>query len=41
MGVDVSQGPLKISARILQPPMLRYGVGSKQPTVVRFYAILL
>jgi eukaryotic translation initiation factor 2C len=34
MNVDASRGPLDIHARILQPPTLRYGQGSKQPTIV-------
>ncbi|KAG5649009.1 hypothetical protein DXG03_000358 [Asterophora parasitica] len=33
MYVD-SSGPLKVQARVLKPPTLRYGVGSKQPTIV-------
>ncbi|GLB33868.1 putative argonaute family protein [Lyophyllum shimeji] len=28
-----SNGPLKVQARVLKPPVLRYGPGSKQPTV--------
>ncbi|KAF5388155.1 hypothetical protein D9615_000461 [Tricholomella constricta] len=32
MHVD-SSGPLKVQARVLKPPVLRYGVGSKQPTI--------
>jgi eukaryotic translation initiation factor 2C len=27
-------GPLRVAARVLRPPMLRYGPGSKQPTIV-------
>ena len=27
--------PLKIQARVLKPPTLRYGPTSKQPTIVR------
>lgn len=33
MNVD-SSGPLKVQARILRPPTLKYGPGSKQPTIV-------
>ncbi|KAF8076456.1 argonaute-like protein [Lyophyllum atratum] len=32
MHVD-SSGPLKVQARVLKPPVLRYGPGSKQPTI--------
>uniref|UniRef100_A0A8H8CLR0 Argonaute-like protein n=1 Tax=Psilocybe cubensis TaxID=181762 RepID=A0A8H8CLR0_PSICU len=32
MRVDES-GPLKVQARVLKPPILRYGVGSKAPTI--------
>jgi hypothetical protein len=33
MNVDTS-GPLKVQARILKPPTLKYGLGSKQATIV-------
>ncbi|KAG6835954.1 hypothetical protein H0H93_012916 [Arthromyces matolae] len=33
MRVDTS-GPLKVHARVLKPPTLKYGPGSKQPTIV-------
>jgi eukaryotic translation initiation factor 2C len=33
MNVNTS-GPLKLQARVLKPPTLRYGAGSKQPTIV-------
>jgi hypothetical protein len=33
MTVD-SSGPLKVQARILRPPTLKYGPGSKQLTIV-------
>jgi eukaryotic translation initiation factor 2C len=29
-----STGPVKIQARVLNPPTMIYGVGSRQPTVV-------
>jgi eukaryotic translation initiation factor 2C len=34
MNVDTT-GPLKVQARILKPPTLKYGPGSKQATIVR------
>lgn len=33
MHVDDAAGPIKLPARVLQPPKLRYGQGSRQPTV--------
>ncbi|KAG6869248.1 hypothetical protein C0993_000001 [Termitomyces sp. T159_Od127] len=33
MHVDTS-GPLKVQARVLKPPTLKYGTGSKQPTII-------
>ncbi|KAF8205042.1 argonaute-like protein [Pholiota molesta] len=34
-GMNVSStGPLRLQARVLKPPTLRYGTGSKQPTIV-------
>jgi hypothetical protein len=33
-GMIVSQDPVKIQARQLKAPMLKYGVGSKQLTIV-------
>lgn len=34
-GMDVNTtGPLKVQARVLKPPTLRYGRGSKHPTIV-------
>ncbi|KAG5651697.1 hypothetical protein H0H81_007756 [Sphagnurus paluster] len=33
MTVDTQAGPLPIQARILAPPTLKYGPGSKQPTI--------
>ncbi|KAJ7283579.1 argonaute-like protein [Mycena rebaudengoi] len=33
MIVDHSAGPLKVQARVLKPPMLKYGAGSRQPTI--------
>ncbi|TFK43467.1 argonaute-like protein [Crucibulum laeve] len=35
MSVDHAAGPLKVQARLLKPPVLKYGAGSKQPTIVR------
>ena len=35
MLVKDSGGPLKIQARVLKPPLLKYGLSSKQPTIVR------
>lgn len=34
MTVDHAAGPLKVSARILKPPMLLYGAGSKDARIV-------
>jgi hypothetical protein len=36
MFVDEEAGPLKIQARVLKAPMLKYGPTSKQPTIVRW-----
>ncbi|EEB99315.1 hypothetical protein MPER_01027, partial [Moniliophthora perniciosa FA553] len=33
MNVDTASGPVKLNARVLNPPTLRYGPGSKQPTI--------
>lgn len=33
-GMHVEQSPLKIQARVLEPPTLRYGQGSRQQTIV-------
>ncbi|KAJ8519388.1 hypothetical protein ONZ45_g3684 [Pleurotus djamor] len=33
MSVDSAQGPLRMQARVLPPPKLRYGAGSKQATI--------
>ncbi|KAF9460917.1 argonaute-like protein [Collybia nuda] len=33
MNVETTVGPLPVQARILQPPTLKYGPGSKQPTI--------
>ncbi|KAG6889180.1 hypothetical protein C0995_003091 [Termitomyces sp. Mi166 len=33
MSVETASEPLSITARVLQPPNLRYGQGSKQPTI--------
>ncbi|KAJ7611818.1 argonaute-like protein [Roridomyces roridus] len=33
MHVDHTAGPLKVQARILKPPMLKYGAGSRQLTI--------
>jgi len=33
--VEPNVQPLQLQARVLQPPMLKYGPGSKQPTIVR------
>jgi len=41
MFVEDSVGPLKIQARILKAPALKYGATSKQPTIVRPYFLLL
>ncbi|RDB19427.1 Protein argonaute-2 [Hypsizygus marmoreus] len=34
MNVETAAGPLQIQARVLTPPTLKYGAGSKQPTIV-------
>ncbi|ESK91292.1 argonaute-like protein [Moniliophthora roreri MCA 2997] len=34
MNVDTASGPVKLNARVLAPPTLRYGPGSKQATIV-------
>ncbi|KAJ7590925.1 argonaute-like protein [Mycena floridula] len=33
MSVEVASGPLRIQARVLKPPVLKYGRGSKQLTI--------
>ncbi|KAF9009003.1 argonaute-like protein [Cyathus striatus] len=33
MHVDVQSGPLKVQARVLPAPVLRYGAGSRQPSI--------
>ncbi|KAF7301729.1 Argonaute-like protein [Mycena indigotica] len=33
MNVNSSAGPLNVQARVLKPPTLRYGPGSRQPTI--------
>jgi hypothetical protein len=38
MNVETTAGFLPVSARILNPPTLKYGPGSKQPTIVSTYA---
>lgn len=35
MQVNTAAGALSVPARILEPPSLKYGRGSRQPTVVR------
>jgi eukaryotic translation initiation factor 2C len=40
MNVDTS-GPMKIDARVLEPPTLKYGQGSKMPTIVSTLADLV
>jgi eukaryotic translation initiation factor 2C len=35
MTVDHAAGPLKVQARVLKPPILKYGPGSRQLTIVR------
>lgn len=35
MSVNTSGGPLSVPARILEPPNLKYGRGSRQPNIVR------
>ena len=39
-GIDVSSKPLSMTARVLQPPTLRYGTDSRQPTIVILYLFL-
>lgn len=34
MTVATTAGPLPVAARVLVPPTLKYGVGSKQLTIV-------
>jgi eukaryotic translation initiation factor 2C len=34
MTITTNTGPLEVSARVLKPPSLKYGVGSKQVVVV-------
>jgi eukaryotic translation initiation factor 2C len=34
MHVDAAAGPLRVKARVLKPPTLKYGTGSKQLTIV-------
>ncbi|KAJ7228592.1 argonaute-like protein, partial [Mycena pura] len=34
MNVDATAGPLKVQARLLKPPTLKYGPGSRQSTIV-------
>jgi len=34
LDVNIAAGPLSVNARILQPPPLMYGKGSKQPTII-------
>ncbi|KAF7351067.1 Argonaute-like protein [Mycena sanguinolenta] len=33
MNVNCAMGPLKVQARVLKPPVLKYGPGSRQPTI--------
>ena len=33
-GMHVDENPVMVNARVLVPPTLRYGPGSKQPTIV-------
>jgi len=33
-GMRVDENPLTLNARVLVPPTLRYGAGSKRPTIV-------
>lgn len=40
MHVQSDGGPLKVSARVLPPPTLRYGQGSRQPAIVRIISYL-
>jgi len=35
-GIAVTPNPLQLSARVLNPPKLKYGPGSKQPTIAPF-----
>jgi Argonaute linker 2 domain len=39
--VETNVGPLEVQARVLQPPTLKYGQGSKQATIVCLVAFLL
>lgn len=32
--VNDAPGPLEVNARIIKPPTLKYGAGSKNPTIV-------
>lgn len=41
MNVDGAAGPLKIQARVLKPPILKYGPGSKQATIVSVHTTIL
>jgi hypothetical protein len=41
MAVEDASGPLGISARVLQPPSLKYGQGSKTATVVCILTFIL
>jgi eukaryotic translation initiation factor 2C len=34
MQVNTAAGPIKVQARVLKPPTLKYGPGSRQPTIV-------
>lgn len=36
-GMDISKSPMTLTARVLNPPMLRYGGGGTQATIVRFH----
>jgi len=38
--VDTATGPIRIGGRILNPPTLLYGTGSRQPTVVSTHVFL-
>lgn len=40
MSVDSAQGPLRMQARVLPPPKLRYGAGSKQAIIVRLFVVM-
>src|SRR6267154_4084641 len=39
MHVEDTVGPLTVKARVLQPPKLKYGPGSAQPTIVSCYNV--